>query len=376
MKILHTSDWHLGMPAGTDTYEDCQRFFLGQLYSLIEKEHIEAVICAGDVYDSSVSNPDAIGIYNEACNKLCLDLGVTFIVIAGNHDGAARLASCSELLKKSGLYVSGRISRDVEPVLLGDGSVAVYPLPFFTKDAVISLYPEKKDSIRSYEDAVLTVTDNIRETMDSSRFNIAVSHSLTVDAELCESDRAARIGMMNAVSKDVFRGFDYTALGHIHKPQAITDNIRYSGSPVKYSFGNEELQSKGVVVIDTEKRENQFFELPALRGRRTVTDTYENIAAMPASDDYMRIYITDRYSGPELAFEMSERFPHMLELYGKRLEESADYGLMTIDKVRSMDELQLMKEFFAEIFKYEPTPAQVDLFRDALEKACGEGSEQ
>ena len=111
MKILHTSDWHLGMALGTGSYGQDQRYFLEQLYELIRRENIGAVLLAGDVYDSSITNAEAIGIYNEAVTRLCLELGVKLIVIAGNHDSAARLASCRELLKSAGLYVTGRLER-------------------------------------------------------------------------------------------------------------------------------------------------------------------------------------------------------------------------------------------------------------------------
>ena len=248
MKILHTSDWHFGMGVGTGNYEADQRFFLQQLYDLIREEQVQAVLLSGDVFDSSVTNAQAIELYNEAVTALCQQLGVKLFVIAGNHDSAARLASCRALLRGAGMYVTGRLERDPEPVLLDEGKVAIYSLPFFSRDEVASLFPEKKEELRSTEMAMMVVCDHIRESMDSNRRNIVLSHSLIVNAEISESDRSARVGFATAVSKDVFRDFDYVALGHIHKPQAISDSIRYSGSPLKYSFGNEESQEKGVLV--------------------------------------------------------------------------------------------------------------------------------
>ena len=121
------------------------------------------------------------------------------------------------------------------------------------------------------------VCDHIREEMDPSRFNIVVAHALIVSAELSESDRSARVGQASAVSKDVFEGFDYVALGHIHKPQMIDEHICYSGSPVKYSFGNEEGQQKGVVLIDTESSEIRTIPIQMLHDRKTVRGTYEEI---------------------------------------------------------------------------------------------------
>ena len=137
MKVIHTSDWHFGMSVGVDNYEDCQRYFLNQMYDLIRREHVEAVLCSGDIYDSSVTNAEAIQLFNDAATTLCAELGVKFLVIAGNHDSAARLSSCSELLKAAGMYVTGKLVRDPKPVLLDGGRTAVYCLPYFTRDEAL-----------------------------------------------------------------------------------------------------------------------------------------------------------------------------------------------------------------------------------------------
>ena len=158
------------------------------------------MLIAGDIYDSSVVNAEAISLYNEAMTTLCAGLGIPVIVIAGNHDSAPRLAACRELLRASGLYVTGRLDGTLEPVLLDGGNVAVYSLPFFGKEEVCALFPEKKADIRSQETATMAVCDHIRQQMDKNRFNIVLSHSLTVAAELSESDRSARVGFATAVS--------------------------------------------------------------------------------------------------------------------------------------------------------------------------------
>ena len=229
MRILHTSDWHLGMPLKLGTMIADQQYFLDQLYSIIEEYDVNAVICAGDIYDSSVTNAEAIELYSSAITKICKELGKKMIVISGNHDSGARLASGRELLEMAGLYVSGKIVKDTRPVSIGNADI--YPIPFFNRDEVIAFYPDKKSEITSQEAATKVLCDHIRESMDPSRVNIIVSHAFITSAELSDSDRAAQVGQATSVSKDVFDGFDYVALGHIHKPQAITETIRYSGSP-------------------------------------------------------------------------------------------------------------------------------------------------
>ena len=373
MRILHTSDWHFGMPRGTDTYEADQRFFLRQLCAILESERVDAVLCAGDIYDSSVSNADAIRLYNDAVTQICGEMHVPMVVIAGNHDSGARLAACRELLKPAGLYVTGRLTRDVEPVLLG-ADAAVYPVPFFGRDEVAALFPEKREEITSYEKAFGVVCGHIRETMDPNRCNILLAHAMVVRAQLSESDRAARIGQAIAVSKDVFDGFDYTALGHIHKPQAVSATVRYSGSPIPYAFGAEETQEKSVVLLDTADRTQRVIPLAQLHARRTLTGTLnEVLAAQDADDAYLRVQLTDRFAGPETLGLLRARFPLLMELYGKPTEATGEANAMTVSQIARMDETDILENFFAELYDDKPTVQQMQMFQKALLEASGEG---
>lgn len=366
MKLLHTSDWHFGKPAGLGTYEENQRCFLDQLYELIQREKVDAVLCAGDVYDSGLANAAAIELYNDAVTQICGRLKVPMVLIAGNHDSAPRLSACRELLRGAGLYVTGRLARDVEPVLLGD-NVAVYPLPWFNRDEVCAMFPERRQEIRSLETAFQVVCGHIRESMDPNRRNIILSHAYVVGAELSESDRSARVGFASAVSKDVFEGFDYVALGHIHKPQAVAPHIRYSGSPLKYSFGAEERQEKGVVLLDTDTMEQTFVPIVPRRDHITLRDTYENIICRTdLTEHYLFLDVTDRYAGLELMADLQERFPWMLSVRGKSLEETGEGKALLVEELERMDEMDIMKKFMAENFQYEPTPAQTALFQEIL----------
>ncbi len=375
MKLLHTSDWHFGMNLGTGSYADDQRYFLTQLYDLIEQEQVGAVLLSGDIYDSGVVSAEAIGLYNEAMTTLCQTLGVQVVAIAGNHDSAPRLSACRELLRGAGLHITGKLEKDPAPVLLDGGRVAVYSIPYFTRDEVIPLLPEKKGQIRNTETAMLAYCDHIREAMDKTRKNIVLSHALIVGSELSESDRSARVGFATAVSKDVFAGFDYVALGHIHKPQAIENHIRYSGSPLKYSFGAEESQEKGVVLIDTDTMDIRFVPLAPKRDRKSVTGTLEDILARKdLREDYLRLTVTDRYAGLELISQLRERFPYLLEVYGKSLGEEGQLSALSVEELETLSEEDIMIKFLAENFSAEPTPEQLALFREVLSWSREEGS--
>lgn len=373
MKLLHTSDWHLGMPLGTDYYTAEQKYFLQQLYDIVKNENIGAVLCAGDVYDSSVTNSAAISLYNDAVTRICGDMKIPMVIISGNHDSGARLASCKELLKGSGLFVSGKLTRDIQPVLFEGGRVAVYPIPFFNKDEVLALFPEENENIYSLETAYNVLLNHIRKSMDQTAVNIVVAHALIVNAEISDSDRAARVGFASAVSKEVFNGFDYIALGHIHKPQIISDNIRYSGSPIKYSFGAEEKHEKCVVIIDTEDMSQKIIPLKMLHDRKSICGTFEEIMATTGIEDcYLRIEVTNEFAGPQLYSNLKERFPLLLELKGKGFEETGDGSSLTAEELERLDEMGIMKKYMEETFAYSPNERQVELFNTALQRSESE----
>lgn len=367
MNILHTSDWHFGMVQHkANLYED-QRYFLEQLYRIIEDECVDAVICAGDVYDSSVVNAQAIELYNEAVTRICMNLKTPFIVIAGNHDSGPRLSACSELLRIAGLYVSGRLTKELRPIALSD-SVDIYAVPFFNREEVISLFPDKAGEIKDMESATKVYMDYIRENMDKSKVNIVVAHAYIVDSELSESDRAAQVGFASAVSKRVFDGFDYVALGHIHKPQKISDTIRYSGSPVKYSFGKEEKHNKQVVIYNTDTKEIREIPISMLHDRRTIEGSYEELLGICDERNYLRMVIKDKHASLERFATLKEKCPLLLELKGLEYENSGVGAAITIDQLEKMDETDILMEFLKEECEdYEITDEQLALFKDVVE---------
>ena len=372
MRILHTSDWHLGMPLKLGTMIEDQQYFLEQIYSIIEKYAVDAVICAGDIYDSSVTNAEAIELYSSAITRICKELKKKMIVIAGNHDSGARLASGRELLEMAGLYVSGKIVKNIIPITIGNADI--YPIPFFNRDEVIAFFPDQKAEINSQEVATKVLCDHIRETMDPSRVNIIVSHAYITSAELSDSDRAAQVGQATSVSKDVFEGVDYVALGHIHKPQAITETIRYSGSPIKYSFGVEETQIKQVLIYDTDSKEIIPVPLNMLHDRKSISGTYDEIRVMDAIDNcYLRVTVSDRIASLELLSEMREKFPGILELHGMGFEGSGEETSITIDELTKLDETDIMIRFLEEQYHYVPNADQINLYKDVVESIGEEG---
>ena len=372
MLFLHTSDWHLGATEGEyDLLED-QRFFIDDICRIIRERQVDAVLLAGDVYDRSVASASAIRLYDYAMNRICRELGTKVLTIAGNHDSAERLSSCGQLLEKAGLYISGAAEREPKVVCFDD--TEVFLLPWITEEKVRSLYPEERESIGSLTDAYRVVTNHMRDRFSPDKKHIVVSHAFITNSETSTSDRAAEIGFATQVSADVFAGFDYVALGHIHKPQDVNGFIRYCGTPMPYSFGKEEAQVKSVTLLDTKTMAKEILPLPLLHKRATITGTYEELLNPDCPEEekngYVRLNVTDTAIGLELLSRLKQVYPHPLVVSGKAYEGDATTITLTMEELEQMesDPREVFKSFCREEMGEEATPHFVELFEKAVSR--------
>ena len=377
MKLLHTSDWHLGMLInGVDISED-QRFFINQIRQIVREKKIDAVLLTGDVFDRANVSGDAIKLYDDAVTGLCAGDGAQTIVIAGNHDGAERLAQCSRLLAESGLHIAGALQRPVQKVSFEDADI--YLLPWADTAKVRYLFPENASEITGAESAYRVICDSIRETMDRQKRNVLVSHAFIVNAETSVSDRAAEIGFASAVSAGVFEGFDYVALGHIHKPQDITETIRYCGTPMPYSFGKEETQEKSVTIIDTADMSRQIVPLKLLHERNTLRGELDELLKGDVPEEvrngFVRIELTDRFLGTETMMALRRVYPNILEGRGLTYEEGNAKATLTAEDLKRMssDPAAIFRSFCADVIGTEPDEKQVGRFMKAFENDGEEG---
>ena len=370
MIFLHTSDWHLGATEGERELREDQYFFIDEICRIIEERQVDAVLLAGDVYDRSVGSASAIRLYNYAMERICRDLKKTVLTIAGNHDSADRLSSCGSLLEKAGLYISGAAEREARVVAFDDAEV--FLLPWVTEEKVRSLYPEER--ISDLTGAYQVLTDHMRERFSPDKKHIVVSHAFITNAETSTSDRAAEIGFATQVSASVFDGFDYVALGHIHKPQNVNGHIRYSGTPMPYSFGKEESQEKSVTLLDTETMTQEIVPLPLLHQRRTLTGTYEELLNPDCPEEartgYVRLNVTDTALGLELLSRLRQVYPHPLVVSGKAYEGDGTSISLTMEELEQMenDPSQVFRSFCREEMGQEATPHFVELFEKAVRR--------
>lgn len=365
MKIIHTSDWHLGISLHNASLAEEQRYFIDYLINVVKEQKVDAVIIAGDVFDHSVSSAEAITLYNYAVTRLCNEIGVPVVIAAGNHDGAARLASCNELLKKAGLYIYGKLSSEIKAVEIGN--LSIYPIPYFNADEVKALYPEEK--ISSYADAMEIVVKNIKQNFKPGNNNILMCHCFVSGSVLSESDRTAMVGGSSVVPSVIFDGFDYVAMGHLHKAQDRGYNIRYSGSPIKYSF-SESNHSKTITMLDIEDViKYEEFEIVPLRETRIIRGTFDEVLEFAnldtKRDDYIKIEITDMYAGMETVELFRTYYVNLLNITGKMNE--TEENQLTVEELYTLSPDDILEKFYRETTGCDVTEEQLKLFNQAME---------
>ncbi|MCR5024868.1 MAG: exonuclease SbcCD subunit D [Lachnospiraceae bacterium] len=371
MRFLHTSDWHLGLTfRGGVSYADDQIYAIKNILKIASDEKADGILLSGDIFDKSVASSEAIHIYDEVMTEICVTMGIPVYAIAGNHDGAERISQCSELLKKSGLYIAGALEE--KPFVINHGDTDIYLLPWISTDKVISVFPEKADEIRSLEDAYGVVLDTFRSSFIKGHKNILVAHAFIVNAETSVSDRAAEVGKASMIGSHVFKGFDYVALGHLHGPQKINDKIRYSGSPVPYSFGKEETQQKSVTIIDTDTWEQKAISLPQLHKRSTLKGSFEELMRADYEDDilkgYVKLEVTDSFIGMDSIAAFRERYANLLEISGKDIEKDDVSITMTVEEFEhaDTDPQSVFSQYCKDMLEEEPNEHLKDLFAEAL----------
>lgn len=376
MIFLHTSDWHLGATGGERDLWDDQKYFIDAICSIVREKNVDAVLLAGDVYDRSVPAASAIGLYDYAMNRLCGELGVKVLTIAGNHDSAERLASCAGLLDKAGLYLQGAAQREPRVVEFADSQV--FFLPWITEEKIKSLYPEKRDGITDLTEAYRVAVNHMREKFILGKHHLLLSHAFITNAETSTSDRAAEIGFATQVPASVFEGFDYVALGHIHKPQQVNPHVRYSGSPMAYSFGREECQEKSVTLIDTAAMTQEVVPLPLLHRWTTLTDCYETLLAGEYPEEiregYVRLNVTDTAVGLDMLSRLRQVYPNALVVAGKTYDGEDTTITLTMEQLEQMesDPAEVFKSFCREEMGQEATDHFLQLFAQAVEEADAE----
>ena len=319
MKILHTSDLHIGVRIYEYSMLEEQKHILEQIVEIARREQTDVTIIAGDVYDRAIGSDEAIGLFDDFLASL-VGVGQKVIVISGNHDSAERVAYGNRIMCHSGVFLSPVYSGHIEPVALPDeyGKVYFYPIPFVRPANVGMFFPESE--LSTYSEAMAAVIDECH--VDAAQRNVAVAHQFITNAVMAGSERKT-IGGLDNVDASLFDDFDYVALGHLHGSQNCgSERVRYCGTPLKYSF-SEINQDKSVTIVEMRaKGDVQISTVPLspLRDWHSLTGNFDQLLADAGSvnsavaDDYLRITLTDPDDVPDAIGKLRCVYPHLMEL--------------------------------------------------------------
>lgn len=344
MKFIHTADWHLGkMVHGISMIED-QRFILQKLIGVLEKETPDALVIAGDLYDRSVPPASAVNLLNETLYTINVKMGIPVVAISGNHDSADRLAFGSTWFRESRLFLSGKMEEEMFcPMIEG---VYFHCFPYAEPGVVRQLYNDA--SIRSHHDAMNVLTGRLSEKMDPDGIHVAVGHAFVTGGETSDSERILSVGGTGNVGAELFSPFHYTALGHLHNPNAIQHpSVKYAGSLLKYSFSEAaHTKSVAIVEIDSSKKAAVRREpLQPIRDMKELTGRFDEMMELEETDDYIKVVLTDEGAIIDPMAKLRKKFPNILHL------EKKASGMSVIEtaslKRKQKNELDLFAEFYA-----------------------------
>jgi DNA repair protein SbcD/Mre11 len=382
MRIAHLADLHLGRVFHGISLLDDQRHALEQVVSILRAERVDALVLAGDLYDRALPGADAVRLFDEFLREVNEGVKVPVIAIAGNHDSADHLGFGAWLFSRGDVHVRGRVDRDLLPITLEDahGEVTFYPLPYVEPEAARAILDD--DVAPSHLALVQALTGAARRHHDTApeARTVVIAHAFVRGEswpdESRRSERSLHLGGVGAVPVAAFEGFDYVALGHLHRPQSLTADgrVRYAGSLLKYSF-DESAHEKGLTLVDLGARGERTVRHVAVRPRRDLArleGSLDTLLTAPehawAEGHFVSAELTDHPPPLQAMERLRARFPHAAELHFKRPE---GFGALPAASApppaREPDEV--FHEFMRRYLGAAPDDDEREVFRIALAKA-------
>ncbi len=377
MKLVHLSDLHLGKRVNEFSMIEDQEYILIQIINRIDEIKPDAVIIAGDIYDKSVPSEEAVRLWDDFLSKLA-KRKLEVYAISGNHDSAVRFAQNSRIIDQAGIHLSpaydGKLMHFTIPDEYSEksGDVNLYMLPFIKPAVVRSFYPE--DDIKDYTDAVRVALEHAGGSIDPTKRNILVAHQFVTGAERCESEEIT-VGGLDNVDASVFDDFDYVALGHIHGPQKVKrDTIRYSGTPLKYSFSEKDHHKSLTVVTVKEKDQVQIELVPfePLRDLRQIRGTYEELSDKrnyegTETSDYIHAVLTDEEDIPDAISKLRIIYPNLMKLTYDNTRTRENKVIEGATDIERKSPIELFEEFYEKQNNQEMSDEQRELVSGLIE---------
>ena len=371
VKFLHTADWHIGRKLqGKDLLED-QQYVMNDLIRKIDETKPDFLIIAGDLYDRSVPSKEATTLLQELLVKINIECNIPIFAISGNHDSRERLAIGEAWFSKHKFYLHTRLNQAFDKITFEDTDI--YLLPYF----------EPFEAREYFEDATLTthnsatkrVIDEIYKNIDMSRINILVAHTFVSGGLETDSEREISVGTVENVAVEIFEKFDYVALGHLHNPNAIKEErIKYSGSPMAYSF-SEATQTKGMRLVELTKEifTEEFISLEQKRKLHNISTTYEEVFTkvfqqnFDCKNDYFSMELSGMEGVTDPLPRIKEYYPNTLLLKQKR-NNNSDSEIKFDKEMFTKSPLELIEGFYSEQTGSELTVGQKRVLVNIIDK--------
>ena len=389
MRFLHTADWHLGRIFYGQYLTDDQAYVLEhQFFTILKEEKIDGILLAGDVFDRAVPPIEAIELWDSIITRLAMDYKVPLFVVSGNHDGAERLEVGRSMLSESGIHIWGSPHHALQPFEFegAGGRVAICPMPFSEPrrigdalglssnesksvdtdmvDDTLFSYVDDKDqeavalNLHNYDQMYQAWSDYLYKQVPKRMRSIAISHAFVMGGEVGGSERTLSVGGSEQVNPRVFKDFHYTALGHLHGPQRMgADQIRYSGSPLKYSF-DEHGQKKSFTIIDMDTKGSVDISTIPVEAKRDVVilegyfEDLLNNKELQAKhkDDYVQARLLDTMPIMDGMARLRQVYPRCMtiELVGRVATPMAVMGDVVF---KELNERQLFNQFAENVWK-------------------------
>ncbi|WP_280509065.1 exonuclease SbcCD subunit D [Nocardia cyriacigeorgica] len=376
MRILHTSDWHIGRTFhGVDLLGD-QEYALSAVAELVAEESVDVVVVPGDVYDRSIPSADAIAVCNRGFEAIRA-AGARIVATSGNHDSPARLGAGASFAAAGGLYLRTTVADAHRPVLLSDehGEVAFYGIPYLEPEITRAELgvPQARSHAEILAAAMARIRDDIADRPGTR--TVVLAHAFVVGGEATGSERSISVGGVETVPLGEFDGIDYVALGHLHSPQTLSESVRYSGSPLPYSFG-ESSHRKAVWIVDLDAAglgAVRRREVPVVRGLSRLVGTLDELLDGAefgrACEDYVSATLTDRARPIDAMRKLRERFPYAVHVEWQRPQGNPD--LRYRERVHGRRDTEVARSFLTDV-RGEPTDSEMRWLERAIAAATRE----
>ena len=367
MRLLHTADWHLGKTLKGQSLLDDQRYILEEIFRIANEEDVDAVLVAGDIYDRGVPPVEAVELLNETLITFA-ERSIPMFIISGNHDSQTRLNFGSQFFSRRKIFIAGKISEEPRNIVLEDkfGEVYFSMIPFFEPGEVQSIFLQMKLGRMTYNEANEYYLDLMRLRIPRGKRSVVMAHVFLTGGEQSDSERKI-IGTLANVELNIFEGYNYVALGHLHRPQKF-----YSGSPLKYSF-DEANHRKSVTIVEIDAEgsvQTKRVDLRPCRDVRIVEGTVDELRNYLRTEDYVFARLTKRELNARE--KLARTFPNLLGVEFDLPKDFSDYvaerkfnaSISTLDyfaeffKAQTGEDLSLdyreaMSDFLTEISKEE-----------------------